>query len=667
MERFARRTLAMGCAGILLAQLLQSQSLPGQSLADKSLEQLMNIQVTSVGKKTQSLQTAAASVYVISSEDIRRSGMRTLPDLLRMAPGVQVARVASGAWAISIRGFSDQYANKLLVLVNGRSVYNQAFGGVYWDMLDIGVEDIDRIEVIRGPAAAMWGPNAVNGVINILTNLAKATQGGSVTAEAGSESEAGASVRYGGELGTRAQYRVSGGASTFAPLSSTGPTPSSGWTRHSLGFRMDWTPDADDSLTISGQGMESASGYLSAPVTPANPFPTPRDSVGRSYNGNVMSSWRHLFRNGSSLEARGSWESVDRGEPSVSLNYSTSEGELKYHTTLGSRQDLIAGFDFKGADYRIGSGIVHLNPPQSRLWDESVFFQDEIELIPNRLSFIAGAYLGRYSFAGFQIQPTGRLLWTPSHKVSMWAAISRAVRTPALLDLGISATYAAVPAPPLVGIVRLTGNPRYKSEPTLSYETGQRLEVNPRLSLDFSEFFTVYHGLDSQVPLPLAFVYGGAATPPYIDIPYRAENARYGRSYGGEVSASWMVARRWTLTGGYSRLYLATDLYSPASHGLATQGEGGSPQNQWEARSHVELTRRLEWDTALYFTGRIPTVSATNLRGDMRLAWRAGEHLGISAGIQNALRPEQLEALSAFSSRPFGVQRNVFGAFTWSF
>jgi iron complex outermembrane receptor protein len=214
--------------------------------------------------------------------------MHTMPDLLRMAPGVQVARVASGAWAISIRGFSDQYANKLLVLVDGRSVYNEAFGGVYWDMLDTGVQDIDRIEVIRGPAAAMWGPNAVNGVINILTKPAKATQGGSVTAEAGSETESGASVRYGSELGAHTQYRVSGSSSTFAPVPSDGPSPLSGWTRHSLGFRMDWTPNAADSLTVSGQGMESVSGYLSAPVSPANPFPAPRNSVGRSFDGDVM-------------------------------------------------------------------------------------------------------------------------------------------------------------------------------------------------------------------------------------------------------------------------------------------------------------------------------------------------------------------------------------------
>jgi iron complex outermembrane recepter protein len=668
-----KTSTAIACLTLLLqSRSMLGQNSPSPNLADQTLEQLMSIQVTSVGKKAQSLQTAAASAYVITSEDIRRSGIHTLPDLLRMAPGVQVAQVASGTWAVSIRGFADQYSNKLLVLVDGRSVYNDAYGGVFWDMLETSIDDIDRIEVIRGPAAAIWGPNAVNGVINILTKAAKDTQGGLVTAVAGSETEAGASVRYGDSLGKNAQYRVTGSSQTHGPLVSDGFDPVTGWTRHSLGFRMDWSPHAADSVSISGQGMESALGNLSLPITPANPFPTPAAVMERSFEGNIMSSWRHVYSNGSSLEMHGSWEHVNRGDFSAGLHYDISEGELKYHFAWGSRQDLMAGVDFRGSDYQTDPGAV-AQVPHTEFRDESVFFQDEIKLVRDKLSFIAGAYLGRYSFAGFQVQPTARLMWTPTKKVAVWAAISRAVRTPSLIDLNINTNYQAVPVGPLVGIVRLTGNPQYQPEPTVSYETGQRVEAGRRVSLDFSEFFTVYHRLDSQDALAPSLVFPGPASPPYLDIPYSFQNGRFGRSYGGEASVTWAVLPRWTLTGGYSWLHLSTTLYSPASMGANTLGQAGSPGNQWEGRSHMGLTRHLDWDAALYYSGRMLSPGLqmlpmpTGFRGDTHLTWRAGEHAEFSTGVENAFSPNQPQFYSLRLMRLTEVHRNVFGAARWTF
>jgi iron complex outermembrane receptor protein len=279
-----------------------------------------------------------------------------------------------------------------------------------------------------------------------------------------------------------------------------------------------------------------------------------------------------------------------------------------------------------------------------------------------------GAYLGYYSFSIFEVQPTGRLLWMPSRQVSIWAAVSRAVRTPELLELGGRANITAVPMPPLVGIVRLTGNPLYRSEPAVSYETGQRIEASRRVSLDFSEFFTLYHRLDSEVPEAPSMVYGGATGPTYFDIPYSIQNARYGRSYGGEASVSFAAARRWTLTGGYSWLHLATYLYSPQSQGSPTQGEQGSPRNQWELRTHLDLTRHLEWDAALYFYGRMTAVGMpANLRADTHVAWHWGEHAEFVAGVQDAFNPTQPEYYSARLRTLTEVHRNVFGAFTWRF
>jgi iron complex outermembrane receptor protein len=241
----------------------QSTSAPSQNgLADASLEELMNIQVTSVSKKAQPLSSAAASVFVISAEDIRRSGITVIPELLRLAPGVQVARLSSGSWAIGIRGFNDEYSNKLLVLIDGRSVYNVFYTGVYWDTLNLAVDDIERIEVNRGPGAAMWGTNAVNGVINIITKSAKSTHGGLVVGGAGSEVTSGEMVRYGGEIGG-ADYRVGVQNSQFDPLQVVGSIdPSRGWINRNGSLRADWDISTHDSLMVSGDIYQSNLGLV---------------------------------------------------------------------------------------------------------------------------------------------------------------------------------------------------------------------------------------------------------------------------------------------------------------------------------------------------------------------------------------------------------------------
>src|ERR1700722_1023561 len=247
--------ISLHCAG-------QTPASPvANGLADRSLEELMNIEVTSVSKKVQRLSSTAASVFVITAEDIRRSGLE-LPDVLRLAPGVQVARVEAGRWAVAIRGFNNDFSNKLMVLIDGRSIYSEVNPGVMWDMVHVAPEDIERIEVIRGPNAAMWGENAVNGVISVITKYAKTTQGGLITAEAGDETEARGTARFGGEMGSNGFYRVGGHYSDIAPLASAGAAASAhGWTSNSLDFRMDWNPTASDSLLVSGQGYYSGFGH----------------------------------------------------------------------------------------------------------------------------------------------------------------------------------------------------------------------------------------------------------------------------------------------------------------------------------------------------------------------------------------------------------------------
>src|SRR5580704_7667403 len=333
--------ISVHCAG-------QTPASPvANGLADASLEELMNIEVTSVSKKAQRLSSTAASVFVITSEDIRRSGLE-LPEVLRLAPGVQVARVEAGRWAVAIRGFNNDFSNKLMVLIDGQSVYSELNPGVMWDMVHVAPDDIERIEVIRGPNAALWGENAVNGVISIITKSAKETQGGLITSEAGSETEGSGTARFGGELGSKAFYRIGGHYSDVAPLIADGAATSAyGWTSSSLDFRMDWNPTATDNVLVSGQGYHSVLGHDVTNPSAVNPFPAVIDAHESSFSGNIMARWQHDISEQSSVEWRISWDHMDYGDANVPQRATTVDVQFQHHVALGERNDLIWGLEYK--------------------------------------------------------------------------------------------------------------------------------------------------------------------------------------------------------------------------------------------------------------------------------------------------------------------------------
>lgn len=668
------RSALLACAGILSLSLAGPGSAraadPPHSLADESLEELMNIKVVSVGKKAESLKTTAASVFVITAEDIRRSGMHSLPELLRMAPGVQVARTVSGHWAISIRGFNGDFANKLLVLVDGRIVYNEQWAGVFWDMEEMPLENIDRIEVVRGPGAAMWGPNAVNGVINILTKSAEYTQGGLVTGELGTQ-DANTSARYGGAISPDAFYRVTGrfgDASAMPaqwPASAGGFSPTHGWTSSSGDFRVDWRPTGQDTLLFEGQGYHSSVGNPAAFITPQNPYPPFQDSLDSSTAGNLFGQWQHTFANGSSLEARASWDHIDYGLSKLPSSLNAAAAELQYHFTLGSRNDLVAGASFRQENFTIGSSPGNsLNPPQQSLGSYSAFLEDQVTLVRDKFYFIAGVNIGHYTFTGPATQPTGRLLWTPNQKLTTWAAVSRAVRTPSLIERGMDFNVFSFPAGPgLNGMGILVGNPSAGAESVLAYEAGQRVELNKRVSLDLSVFLNRYQHVLFFEAAPPYFVPGQV---PYLATPITFDNVYQGTSHGLELSATWNPASQWRLIGGYSLLHVNVQPYpgwQPPSKPI-----NNSPVSQWQLRSNLDLTRRLQLDAALYYTSAIAEdLVPQHLRGDLRLGWRAGEKLDVSIGIQNAFQSYHLELPSLYEGQQLLVGRDVYGAFTWKF
>jgi iron complex outermembrane receptor protein len=637
-------------------------------LADRSLEELMNIEVTSVSKKAQRLSSTAASVFVITAEDIRRSGLG-LPEVLRLAPGVQVARIEAGRWAVSIRGFNNDFSNKLMVLIDGRSIYSEVNPGVMWDMVHVADEDIERIEVIRGPGAAMWGENAVNGVISVITKSAESTQGGLITAEGGNGG--GGTARYGGEMGSNAFYRVGGHYSDTSPFPSAGAATSAyGWTSSSLDFRMDWNPTEQDSVLIAGQGYHSVLGHDVTSPLASNPFPAAVDVHESSFSGNIMARWQHEISEQSSVEWRISWDSMDYDDANVPQRATTVDAEFQNHILLGERNDLIWGLEYKGAMVDIpATSDFQVLPAHSDRKLGAIFAEDDFALLPDKLHFIAGVRTSYDSDSRLQIQPTGRLLWTPRGNLTSWAAVSRAVHTPSVVETGLYATLAAVPMQaPLFGLVQLTSTGAVEPESALSYEAGQRVQVSRTLSFDASAFYTVHQHLLGQETLAPYFVPASGADMAHLVIPILQTNVRYGASEGYELSATWNVNTRWRLTGGSDWLRVHTHAY-PGLNATDTVTDGGtSPRFQYDLRSNMDLTRKIQFDTALYYVSALPDINVpAHFRLDARLGWRPVERLELSIGVKDALDPQHAEGSSQRLTGLEAVPRDFYGKATWRF
>jgi len=667
--------LRLLCTLVLLGISLPCWGSPQQTgpggLADRSLEELMNIEVTSVSKKAQPLSSTAASVFVITAEDIRRSGLE-LPEVLRLAPGVQVARVEAGRWAVAIRGFNNDFSNKLMVLIDGRSIYSEVNPGVMWDMVHVAPDDIERIEVIRGPNAAMWGENAVNGVISIITRNAKATQGGLLTAEGGSETEGKGTARFGGEMGSNGFYRVGGHFSDIGPLGPDNGTPVSahGWNSSSIDFRMDWNPTAQDSVLVSGQAYHSVLGHDVTYPSASNPFPAVVDAQESSFSGNIMARWQHEISEQSSVEWRISWDHMNYGDALVPQTASTIDAQFQHRISLGDRNDLIWGVEYKGAmvDMPPTPDFLVL-PAHSDRKLGAVFAQDEFTLVPDKLHFIAGVRTSYDTAARLQVQPTGRLLWTPNRSLTTWAAVSRAVHTPSVVERGINATLAVVPlAPPLFGMVQLSSDPDARPESALSSEAGQRIQVSPTLSFDASAFYTIHQHLLGTETLAPYFVPASGIQMAHMVFPEFDTNVRYGASEGFELSATWNVQPRWKLIAGSDWLRIHTHAY-PGINATDTVTDGGtSPHYQYELRSNLDLTRKWQFDTFVTYTAAMPEVNVpSHFRLDVRLGWRPVDRLELSTGVQDALDPQHPELYSQRLAGLEQVQRNIYGKATWRF
>jgi iron complex outermembrane receptor protein len=666
-------------AGLILAIILasagatQSQTVPPRDLTQFSLEDLMNVQVTSVSKKEQKLSKAGAAIYVINQEDIRRSGATNIPDLLRMVPGVHVAQINGHTWAISIRGFTDKYGDKVLVMIDGRSVYTPLTSGVNWDQQDVPLEDIERIEVIRGPGGTVWGANAVNGVINIITKNSNATLGGLIRAGAGAKESLEGLIQYGGRIDAKGTYRVFGDYTNLgnAPAP-TAQAVTDGWHKTHAGFRSDWDLSPRDKLTVQGDLFKSREAQtLDTLIVDDHPREAVIDDQITVAAGNVLGRWDHTLVNGSSTSLQVYYDRNDRVERGLGETRNTADVDFQHHLTMGSRNTIVWGGGYRVTTDSLTPGYAVRYQPDRRTDNLfSTFVQDEIGLTRS-LSLTVGTKLEHNSYIGLEYEPSAQLVWNLTDRQALWASVSRAIRQPARADSDIRVDVALIPLDQGggIGIVELTGNPSRKAEQLYDFEIGYRAQVTPRLSLDITTFSSYYHGLQTQEPQDPFFTTG--PSPSYTVLPFLFSDNAHAHNYGAEVFANWNVTRRWRISPGYNyiQMHVAGDLSSQDPNAGEIANE--SPKHQFQIRSFLNLTRRLEWDGAVYQVGRLkdggygPTPSYTRL--DSRLGWRLGESLNLSIVGQNLLSPAHAEYHDAFSILHSLAARSFFAKITWRF
>jgi iron complex outermembrane receptor protein len=651
-----------------------------QDLTTLSIEDLMNITVTSVSKKEQTLSRTAAAIFVITAEDIRRSGATSIPDVLRIVPGLDVAQINGSTWAISARGFNQQFSNKLLVMIDGRVVYTSTFAGVFWDTIsDFPLEDIARIEVIRGPGGTIWGANAVDGVINILTKKASETRGGMVVAEGGNINQEGGLVQYGGELKQGTDYRVDAKYFNNTNLFSLdGQNGADGWHQLRGGFRMDSALSPKDSWMVEGDiatGREGELGFVLPSITSPG-FVAESEEINIA-NGSLESVWNHTYSARSDTSLQISFDRHKRDDPQNPETRDTLDLGFQHHIAVGGRQDVVWGLGYRyTTDLILGSLTVAMNPASSAHQVFDGFFQDEIALVPDRLYLTGGMKLEHNDYTGFEVMPSGRLAWEPDAHNMFWLAVSRALRAPSRNDTNLVLNIGDVGVGPggVPELLRLYGNPQYQDERLIAYELGYRTAVSSRLSIDLAAYYNDYNNLQTTEPgTPFA---ESTPAPAHLVIPLTYENLMYGETHGIEIAANWKVADRWTLAPGYAfeQLHMHTDPSSADTQtGLFV--EGAAPRNSAQIRSHFDLSKNVTFDAAAYAVSRLidqgPTSNVTipaYTRLDAELTWKPWERVSFSLVGQNLLKNRHLEFEDVNGAlQSSQIRRGGYAKVAWTF
>lgn len=633
---------------MLVCPVLQAQGI-ADSLADLSIEQLMKESVNTVTKKTTRQFDAPAAVSVLSHDDVERSGATTLADALRMVPGLHVAAVNSHLFSVSSRGFGGVFANKMLVLRDGRALYNPVFAGVYWELQQTMLEDLDRVEVIRGPGAAIWGANSMNGVINVVSRSARYTQGGLTYLGGGNVNETMVGGRYGGMIGEDTYYRIFASSQSSADYrTEDGRRAGDGWRTWHGGFRLDHEADPDTLLTwqTDASVLDLNNGETSA------------------HNFNTLGRWTRQLSSRSALEVQAYYDHTFRDDQLRARIRSQI-----FDITAEHRFGLTEHHDFTwGIGYRHIVNSMASNTPvildRNTDFDlnlASLYLQDEWRMMDGALTVTTGARLEHNDITGFELQPSLRLLLKPSEKQTLWAAVSRAVRTPSAVE-GTNA-FAIANGTPFFGpggvyVPRVVGNDEAVAEVLWAYEMGYRIQPHKRVSVDVAAFYNQYTDLigvgavNRLVPGAPA----GVAEQPW-------SNALSANIYGGELSVTVSPSSSWRLTAGYS--LLLADFQGPDS-AMPENYERAIPTHQVMLRSSYDFSPRLSLDGQMRYVDEVRLVPGY-IAADIRLLYRVTDRMDISFVAQNLFANDHMELANQPLTQSSSIPAGFYGKITWRF
>ena len=669
-----RRALSARCALVFCSAILYSGITSAyspdaagsvESYLDLPLQDLMSIEINTVSKKQKSISETAAAVFVITQEDIRRSGYTSIPELLRMVPGFQVARNDTNTWSISSRGFNGIFANKLLVLMDGRSVYSPSFGGVYWDAQDAILADIERIEVVRGPGATLWGANAVNGIVNIITKSATETTGGLASVGLGNEDKGIVSLRYGRKLGEqtdgRAYLKLSDRDSSVSLA--TGQSSRDEWQGAQGGFRLDGQIDSTYRWTLQGDAYEQRYDQVSTLTQATPPFLVFADDSAKATGWNLLARVETDTSETGSASLQVYFDHANRDEIYLEQTFDTLDIDFQHSFEPTAGSELIWGLGYRRIEDDFESTFtVSTTPASDTQHLFSAFAQGEIELLEDELQLTLGSKFEHNDYTGFEYQPSIRLLWTPTARHSVWGAVSRAIRTPSRMERtgSIAGGFALPSFTPLT----IAGSDDVGSETLIAYELGYRFSNGSDLAFDTALFFNRYDHVQTIDGLPSGnSVFGNAGE---VD------------SHGVEIAVDWRPLEWWRLQGAFTWTELDMTLV-PGSRDFTTEAviQGSTPEQQWSLRSSMSLSGNWELDVWARYVDSLAAASNGAVRNgvviddyvslDVRLGWRPSKNLELSLSGRNLLESRNLEQIDEGLTRPVEIQRSIYAEARFSF
>ncbi len=676
--------LAIGLFSAYASSSLSATEVASRGLADLSIQELMNIEVTSASKKAQKLSEVPAAIFVITGEDIRRSGARNVPEALRMAPGVDVAAIGGGRYAVTIRGGNGRFANKLLVLVDGRSVYTPLFSGVVWETIGPVLENIDRIEVIRGPGAVVWGANAVNGVINIISKHSTDTQGVLVSGGTGTEDHGFATLQYGDHIFSNGSYRIYGKTESHGASDDASGQPGNDRNRSShAGFRADDQLD-DSALSMQGEVYGVATNdRLNVPAVIAPYSATTLDGQQHNSGSNLLVRWDKTLSPDQDISLQSYFDFFTLEIPGYSTNQQkTLDFEFEHRIRAGTRNDITWGLNYRSAGYRDNSGeFITFDPTSRSLRISGAFAQDEFRLTPESLRLTLGAKLEHDTYTGAHFMPNARLLWNVNASNQLWTAVSQAVRTPSVGEhdgrVGVNpVTPPSSTTPPNVcslaqfdhcAIAPVTQPSNLGAERLTAYEVGYRSEFSDAFSLDITGFLHHYTELEISTPDFAGVSVASSDGNPYLLVPIVLGNGFSARETGVEAAADWRVNDWWRFQSSYSRTWLKYALPDATSHAF-----DASPRTLLSLRSSMDISGT-HWDLWLRHVGeRVATSSSpfipeyTTL--DSALSWNLPFNFDVSLVGKDLLKDRHPEFVSdGISSQPLTVDRSAYVRITWTY